>query len=144
MKQRQLLPALCDANTWISRDEALHCDFASLIFRKLRRRPERAIIAKMMNEAVELEMDFVQNAVPVNLIGMNPDKMGTYVKFCADRLMKDLGFEPIYNVTNPFEWMVSICLEGKANFFERPVTEYAKASVGVDDDGDLFSVDVDF
>ena len=124
------MPGLTFSNELISRDEAMHTDFAIMLYRdhllnKLTTQEVRDII----EGAVEIEKQFVCESLPVSLIGMNSDSMSTYIEFVADRLMTDLGYEKIYNARNPFPWMEMLGLEGKTNFFERKVSEYAKAGV---------------
>ena len=144
LKKRGLMPGLCFSNELISRDEGLHCDFACLLYSKLKNQlPEERII-EIITNAVEIEKEFVSDALPVELIGMNSRLMCTYIEFCADRLLVALGCKRHYNVKNPFEWMEMISLQGKTNFFEKRVGEYAKASVGVSKSLQFFTLDADF
>ncbi|CAA7405955.1 unnamed protein product [Spirodela intermedia] len=129
LKKRGLMPGLTFSNELISRDEGLHCDFACLLYSLLRKRPSWEKVYAIVNDAVELEIEFVCEALPCALIGMNSALMNQYVKFVADRLLFSLGCPKKYNVENPFDWMESISLQGKANFFERRVGDYQKASV---------------
>ena len=130
LKKRGLMPGLCFSNELISRDEGLHCDFACLLYSKLENKLPSSVITDIISQAVEMEKSFVSDALPVELIGMNSTQMCNYIEFCADRLLVALGCEKKYNVTNPFDWMVMISLQGKTNFFEKRVGEYSKAGVG--------------
>ncbi|KAJ4473816.1 ribonucleotide reductase [Lentinula aciculospora] len=127
LKKRGLMPGLTFSNELISRDEGLHTDFACLLFKYLRRRPSTEVVKKIIMEAVGIEQEFLTEALPVALIGMNAELMTKYIEFIADRLLVELGQEKIYNVQNPFDFMDNISLQGKTNFFERRVTEYSRA-----------------
>ncbi|ESK97534.1 ribonucleotide reductase small subunit [Moniliophthora roreri MCA 2997] len=129
IKKRGLMPGLTYSNELISRDEGLHTEFASLLFTHLKRRPHPDIIRKIIAEAVSIEQDFLTDALPVDLIGMNASLMRQYIEFVADRLLVSLGNEKWYNATNPFDFMDMISLQGKTNFFEKRVSDYAKANV---------------
>ena len=148
LKKRGLMPGLTFSNELISRDEGLHCDFACLLHNKLFRGAGENVIRRIIAEAVDIEIEFVTKALPVNLIGMNADLMTQYIQFVADRLLTQLNCSKIYNVGNPFPWMEMISMQGKTNFFEKRVAEYQKA--GVMDSASLgsvqqrFSVDEDF
>ncbi|MDP6195312.1 MAG: ribonucleotide-diphosphate reductase subunit beta [Candidatus Poseidonia sp.] len=148
LKKRGLMPGLTFSNELISRDEGLHCDFACLLHNKLLRGAGENVIRRVIAEAVDIEIEFVTKALPVNLIGMNADLMTQYIQFVADRLLVQLNCSKIYNVGNPFPWMEMISMQGKTNFFEKRVAEYQKA--GVMDSASLgsvqqrFSVDEDF
>jgi ribonucleoside-diphosphate reductase subunit M2 len=128
LKKRGLMPGLTFSNELISRDEALHCEFAVLLYSKLQKKLQKERIHEIIKEAVEIEVEFICDALPCRLIGMNSELMTQYIKFVADRLCLQLGYEKIYNSTNPFSWMELISLEGKANFFERLVDSYALAN----------------
>ena len=148
LKKRGLMPGLTFSNELISRDEGLHCDFACLLHNKLLKGAGENVIRSIIAEAVDIEIEFVTNALPVSLIGMNSDLMKQYIQFVADRLLVALGAAKLYNVGNPFPWMEMISMQGKTNFFEKRVAEYQKA--GVMDNSTLgsvqqrFSVDEDF
>jgi ribonucleoside-diphosphate reductase beta chain len=148
LKKRGLMPGLTFSNELISRDEGLHCDFACLLHNKLLRGAGENVIRRVIAEAVEIEIEFVTTALPVNLIGMNAELMKQYIEFVADRLLVSLNCSKIYNSSNPFPWMEMISMQGKTNFFEKRVAEYQKA--GVMDGASLgsvqqrFSVDEDF
>ncbi|KAI1796279.1 beta subunit of ribonucleotide reductase [Ganoderma leucocontextum] len=127
LKKRGLMPGLTFSNELISRDEGMHTDFACLLFQHLRRRPHPSRVAKIITEAVEIEKEFLTEALPVSLIGLNANLMCQYIEFVADRLLVALGNEKHYNSTNPFDFMDMISLQGKTNFFEKRVSEYARA-----------------
>ena len=129
LKKRGLMPGLTFSNELISRDEGLHCSFACQLYSKLKRKLTQQEINRIIEEAVDVEKSFICDALPVSLIGMNSSLMGQYVEFAADRMLTDLGYEPLYNSKNPFDWMDMISLEGKTNFFEKRVAEYQKSGV---------------
>jgi len=143
LKKRGLMPGLTFSNELISRDEGLHCDFACLMFRHLANRPSEDRILEVVKSAVDIETEFMTEALPVNLIGMNCGLMVQYIKYVADRLLVELLCEKVYNVENPFDFMENISLEGKTNFFEKKVGEYQKMGVMSPQDN-KFSLDVDF
>ena len=128
LKKRGLMPGLTFSNELISRDEALHCEFAILLYSKLLKKVDKARIHELIKEAVDIETEFICDALPCRLIGMNSELMSQYIRFVADRLCVQLGYKKIYNVSNPFDFMELISLEGKTNFFERKVGEYALAN----------------
>jgi ribonucleoside-diphosphate reductase beta chain len=144
LKKRGLMPGLSFSNELISRDEGLHCDFACLLFSMLKHRPNDADVRAIIVDAVAIEKEFVTDALPVALIGMNAQLMCQYIEFVADRLLLALGQEKMWNATNPFDFMEAISLEGKTNFFERRVSEYKKAGVGTSRDDQRFAIDEDF
>ena len=144
LKKRGLMPGLCFSNELISRDEGMHCDFACLLFSMLVSKPSKASVTEIITGAVACEKEFVSDALPVELIGMNSGLMCQYIEFCADRLLVALGCDKVYRATNPFDWMDMISLQGKTNFFEKRVSEYAKAGVGVAAEEQVFSLDADF
>jgi ribonucleoside-diphosphate reductase subunit M2 len=129
LKKRGLMPGLTFSNELISRDEALHCEFAILLYSKLIQKLSKATITAIIKEAVEIETEFICDALPCRLIGMNSQMMTQYIQFVADRLSVQLGYDKIYNVTNPFDFMELISLESKQNFFERKVADYALSNV---------------
>lgn len=129
MKKRGKLPGLCFSNSLISRDEGMHQDFATLLYRHLRFQLDTETVHRIVQEAVETEVEFVTESIPCRLIGMNSDLMVQYVQFVADSLLQDLGCEPIYHVQNPFDFMQQLDLNLKSNFFEARVSEYAKHGV---------------
>jgi ribonucleoside-diphosphate reductase subunit M2 len=128
MKKRGLMPGLTFSNELISRDEALHCEFAILLYSKLVKKINKARIHEIIKEAVEIESEFICDALPCRLIGMNSTMMTQYIQFVADRLSVQLGYDKIYNVLNPFDWMELISLESKTSFFERRNDAYALAN----------------
>ncbi len=145
LKKRGLMPGLTFSNELISRDEGLHCDFACLLYNNhIQNKLPKEIVEKIIVDAVDIEKDFVANAIPVRLIGMNADLMCQYVEFVADRLLVTLGNPKVYNVENPFEWMEMISLQGKTNFFEKRVGDYQKAGVSAEREKQVFSLDEDF
>ena len=141
LKKRGLMPGLTFSNELISRDEALHTEFAILLYSKLNKKTEKSRVYEIIKEAVEIETEFICEALPCKLIGMNSEMMTQYIKFVSDRLIVQLGYKKIYNVTNPFPWMELISLEGKTNFFERHVSEYSLANKQTDN---AFEISDDF
>ncbi|KAI0049638.1 ribonucleotide reductase small subunit [Auriscalpium vulgare] len=129
LKKRGLMPGLTFSNELISRDEGMHTDFACLLFNHLKRRPHPETVLRIITEAVTIEQEFLTDALPVSLIGMNSDLMRQYIEFVADRLLVALGNDKHYNSTNPFDFMDMISLQGKTNFFEKRVSDYSKAGV---------------
>ena len=138
------MPGLAFSNELISRDEGLHCDFACFLYTKhlVNRLPKEQVI-EIIKDAVEIEKEFILEALPVKLIGMNSD-LSQYIEFVAGRLLLELGADKVYNVSNPFDFMDMISIEGKTNFFERRVGEYQKASVLSSKDSQRFILDEDF
>ncbi|MBQ58574.1 ribonucleoside-diphosphate reductase [bacterium] len=143
LKQRGIMQGLTFSNELISRDEGMHRDFACMLHDKLNNKVPESIALQIIIEAVDIEKDFVTEALPVSLLGMNADKMCQYIEFVADHLLVTLGFSKHYNVGNPFPWMEMISMQGKTNFFERRVGEYQKAGVATENNRS-FSVDEDF
>jgi ribonucleotide reductase beta subunit family protein with ferritin-like domain/glutaredoxin len=147
LKKRGLMPGLSFSNELISRDEGMHQDFAVLLFKHLRNRPSQSEINSIVQEAVEFEKEFIVDSIPCRMVGMNDKLMCTYIEFVADRLLLQLGYDSIWKSKNPFDFMETICLGGKTNFFERRVGEYAKAGVltsRMDDSSNYFGTDEDF
>ena len=142
LKKRGLMPGLTFSNELISRDEALHCEFAVLLYNKLINKVKKSKVYEIIKEAVEIETEFICEALPCRLIGMNSQLMTQYIQFCADRLCIQLGYDKIYNVSNPFDFMELISLEGKVNFFERLNDSYALANKNKDDS--TFELSEDF
>jgi ribonucleotide reductase beta subunit family protein with ferritin-like domain len=142
IKKRGLLPGLTFSNELISRDEALHCEFAVLLYNKLLKKMSKARIHEIIKEAVEIETEFICDALPCRLIGMNAQMMTQYIQFVADRLCVQLGYDKIYNVTNCFSWMEMISLNSKSNFFEKRVSDYALANKT--QDNETFVLNEDF
>jgi ribonucleoside-diphosphate reductase beta chain len=132
LKKRNLMPGLCVANEFISRDEALHRDFACLLFKKLSSPPPEERVQQIIREAVECEKTFVSTSLPVSLIGMSSESMCAYIEFVSDHLLVSMGLSPIFHTKNPFPWMDPISLQQKSNFFEKRETSYSKASAAAD------------
>lgn len=130
LKKRGLMPGLTFSNELISRDEGLHTDFACLLYTYIKNRRSQEEIHEMFKEAVEIEKEFINDSIPCRLIGMNAELMSQYIEFVADRLLVQLGYEKIWESSNPFDFMELISLRVKANFFERRVGEYQLAGVG--------------
>lgn len=146
LKKRGLMPGLSFSNELISRDEGMHCDFACLLYNQhLVNKLPKSRVEKIIVDAVEIEKEFITEALPVSLIGMNSKLMIQYIEFVADRLLVELGNDKVYNSENPFDFMEMISLQGKTNFFEKRVAEYQKAGVASQDkEGGSFSLDADF
>uniref|UniRef100_A0A6C0LTA7 Uncharacterized protein n=1 Tax=viral metagenome TaxID=1070528 RepID=A0A6C0LTA7_9ZZZZ len=142
IKKRGLLPGLTFSNELISRDEALHTEFAILLYSKLQKKLNKKRVYEILQEAVEIEKEFITEAIPCRMIGMNAKLMTQYIEFVADRLCLQLGYDKIYNSTNPFDFMELISVETKVNFFERTNSEYALANKTVD--ADVFEFNADF
>jgi ribonucleoside-diphosphate reductase beta chain len=144
LKKRGLMPGLSFSNELISRDEGLHCDFACLLYNHLINKLSEEQIHSIICDAVVIEKEFICEALPVSLIGMNANMMSEYIEFVADRLLVALGYSKVYNAQNPFPWMELISLQGKTNFFEKRVGEYQKSGVMSAKEENEFSLDVDF
>ena len=129
LKKRGLMAGLTFSNELISRDEGLHTDFACLLFSHLKHRPSKQAVQDVITEAVAIEQEFLTEALPCALLGMNSSLMKQYIEFVADRLLIALGNEKVYKSTNPFDFMENISLAGKTNFFEKRVGDYQKAGV---------------
>jgi len=142
IKKRGLMPGLTFSNELISRDEALHTEFAILLYTKLRNSLPQSRIHEIIKDAVEIEKEFITVAIPCRMIGMNSTMMSQYIEFVADRLCVQLGYEKIYRSRNPFDFMELISVETKVNFFERTNSEYALANKQVE--ADIFTFDTDF
>ncbi|XP_060042977.1 ribonucleoside-diphosphate reductase subunit M2 [Erinaceus europaeus] len=144
LKKRGLMPGLTFSNELISRDEGLHCDFACLMFKHLLHKPSEQRVREIIVNAVRIEQEFLTEALPVNLIGMNCTLMKQYIEFVADRLILELGFSKVFRVENPFDFMENISLEGKTNFFEKRVGEYQRMGVMSSSTDNSFTLDADF
>lgn len=145
LKKRGLMPGLTFSNELISRDEGMHCDFACVLYNDhIQHKLDKSVLEKIITDAVDIEKEFVSDALPVRLIGMNADMMCQYIEFCADRLLVSLGNPKIYNAENPFPWMDMISMQGKTNFFEKRVGDYQKSGVMADREKQTFSLDEDF
>ena len=139
LKKRGLLPGLCFSNELISRDEGMHLEFAVELFNMIKHRPTQDKIHEIIKDAVELEKEFIIESLPCKLIGMNSQMMSQYIEYVADRLLKQIGYKPIWKVLNPFDFMENLSLDGKTNFFEKRVGDYGK----LEDEGDV-AFDEDF
>ena len=144
LKKRGLMPGLTFSNELISRDEGLHCDFACLLYSQLVNQLPKEKVKQIITDAVSIEKEFVTEALPVRLIGMNADMMCQYIEFVADRLLVALNCGKVYNATNPFDFMELISLQGKTNFFEKRVGEYQKSGVMGTKETNVFSLEEDF
>jgi ribonucleotide reductase beta subunit family protein with ferritin-like domain len=142
IKKRGMMPGLTFSNELISRDEALHCEFAILLYSKLQKKLNKKRIYEIIQDAVTIEKEFITEAIPCKLIGMNSKLMCQYIEFVADRLSVQLGYDKIYNSLNPFDFMELISIETKVNFFERTNSEYALANKSMDKD--IFEFNADF
>jgi ribonucleoside-diphosphate reductase beta chain len=143
-KQRGILPGLTSSNEFISRDEGVHTDFACLLYSKLVNRLSKTKAHKLIREAVKIEKEFITEAIPCSMIGMNSKMMGQYIEFVADRLLLQMGYPKTYETANPFGFMERISLEGKDNFFEKKVSTYALAGVGKTAEQMSFNLEADF
>jgi len=128
LKKRGLMPGLTFSNELISRDEGMHTEFAVLLYKKLLRHTQKSRVYEIIKEAVEIEKEFICDALPCRLIGMNSALMSQYIEFVADRLAVQLGYDKIFNAANPFDFMEMISIEGKTNFFEKRVADYSLSS----------------
>ena len=144
MKKRGLMPGLTFSNELISRDEGLHCEFACLLYSMLGNKLLQQQVHAIISEAVSIEKEFITDALPVALIGMNAKLMQQYIEFVADRWLAELGYEKIYHTSNPFDFMEMISLQGKTNFFEKRVGDYQKAGVMNTKESQAFSLEEDF
>lgn len=145
LKKRGLMPGLTFSNELISRDEGLHCEFACLLYGMLSNKLTQSDVHAIIKDAVEIEKEFITEALPVALIGMNARLMQQYIEFVADRWLAELGYDKIFKATNPFDFMEMISLEGKTNFFEKRVGDYQKSGVlGAGKEAQAFSLEEDF
>jgi ribonucleoside-diphosphate reductase beta chain len=145
LKKRGLMPGLTFSNELISRDEGMHCEFACLLYGMLQGKLSQEQVFSIIGDAVTIEKEFITDALPVDLIGMNAKLMQQYIEFVADRWLVELGYPKMFNATNPFDFMELISLQGKTNFFEKRVGDYQKAGVlGGNKESQTFSLDEDF
>lgn len=144
LKKRGLMPGLTHSNELISRDEGLHRDFACLLYKHLNNKPSEQRIHQIIRDAVTIEQEYLTEALPVDMIGMNCRLMSQYIQFVADHLLVELGLNKLYNVKNPFDFMENLSIQGKTNFFEKKVSEYQKMGVIGKDEDREFSLDADF
>ncbi|HZK65407.1 MAG TPA: ribonucleoside-diphosphate reductase small subunit [Puia sp.] len=144
LKKRGLMPGLTFSNELISRDEGLHCEFACLLYSMLNQKLSEEAVVAIIAEAVSIEKEFISEALPVRLIGMNADLMKQYIEFVADRWLAELGYAKIFKAVNPFDFMEMISLQGKTNFFEKRVGDYQKSGVLSSGEDVSFSLEEDF
>jgi len=144
LKQKNIMPGLISSNELIARDEGMHCDFSILLYHQLNHKLSQETIHQMFKDAIEIEREFICESLPCSLLGMNSDLMEQYIKFVADRLIIQLGYEKLYHVENPFTWMEAISIEGKTNFFEYRPTQYQRAEVLNETKQQAFEVSEDF
>ncbi len=144
LKKRGLMPGLTFSNELISRDEGLHCEFACLLYSMLSNKLSQEAVYSIIGNAVEIEKEFITEALPVKLIGMNADLMKQYIEFVADRWLDELGYPKMFLATNPFDFMEMISLQGKTNFFEKRVGDYQKSGVLAGKESQSFSLEEDF
>lgn len=149
LKKRGLMPGLTFSNELISRDEGLHCDFAVLLLSSLKNKPSATLVQTIISWAVDIEKEFIRESLPYDLKGMNCKLMSTYIEFVADRLLVAMKVPKLYNAENPFNWMELISMQGKTNFFEKRVGEYAKSGVAIQSNGSsgmsrVFNLNADF
>jgi ribonucleoside-diphosphate reductase subunit M2 len=142
IKRKNILPGLCFSNEYISRDEATHVEHAVLLYHKLKKKVPKKKFVEIMREAVDIEIEFITVAIPCRMIGMNSDLMIEYIKFVADRLALQLGYDKIYNAKNPFDFMEFISLDKKTSFFEHRVSSYSLADRTIDDS--IFELNTEF
>ena len=139
------MPGLCHSNELISRDEGMHTEFAVLMYHNLKNKPDPSVVKQIIEEAVEIEKEFITDSLSCELIGMNKNLMSQYIEYIADRLLKMFQLDPIYNSQNPFDWMEMISVQGKTNFFEKRVGEYSnKANPNIDQGKNEIQFDDDF
>ncbi len=144
LKKRGLMPGLTFSNELISRDEALHTEFAVLMYSMLQEKLSQETVYQIMDDAVSIEKEFITESLPCNLIGMNNILMSQYIEFVADRLLVQLGYEKKWNTSNPFDFMEMISMTGKTNFFEKRVGEYSRAGVGIEKEKMTFNLGAEF
>jgi ribonucleoside-diphosphate reductase beta chain len=146
LRDMGILPGVCFSNDYISRDESQHCEFACLMYSHVRdeHRLTTAKVHEIFSEAVRIETEFVTEAIPVAMIGMNSKMMTQYIQFVADFWLVRLGYPKLYNVANPFPFMVNIAIQNRTNFFEKRVGDYKRANVGTAVEERRFVIDEDF
>uniref|UniRef100_A0A0N5C750 Ribonucleoside-diphosphate reductase n=1 Tax=Strongyloides papillosus TaxID=174720 RepID=A0A0N5C750_STREA len=144
LKKRGLMPGLTHSNELISRDEGLHRDFACLMYSYLENKPSEERIKEIIRDAVSIEKEYLTDALPVDMIGMNSGLMCDYIEYVADHLLVELNCQKLYNTKNPFDFMVNLSIEGKTNFFEKKVSEYQKFGVMSTEEERVFTLDADF
>jgi ribonucleoside-diphosphate reductase subunit M2 len=138
------MPGLCFSIELISHDEGLHCDFACLLYSKLVNKLPELCIIEIITSTVDIEMEFVIDTLPVKLIGMNSTWLCRFIQLCADRLLLTLGCDCFCKVSNPFEWIETISLQGKTNFIKKHVGEYSMSGISVDHAHQTFALNASF
>jgi ribonucleotide reductase beta subunit family protein with ferritin-like domain len=144
VKKKNIMPGLCNSNELIARDEGNHCNYAIMLYSMLSQKLEETEVHEIFKEAVNIEILFICESLPCDLLGMNSKLMSEYIKYVADRLLVDLNYNKIYNSKNPFDFMESISVEGKTNFFESRPTQYQKASILNRSRENIFNLTNDF
>ncbi len=144
LKKRGLMPGLCFSNELISRDEGLHCEFACLLYSMIQNKLPESKIKEIIGNAVDIEKEFITDALPVDLIGMNSRLMCQYIEYVADYWIQALGYPKMFNSSNPFDFMEMISLQGKTNFFEKRVSDYRKSGVMITKEQQIFTTNEDF
>jgi ribonucleotide reductase beta subunit family protein with ferritin-like domain len=144
LKQKNVMPGLCASNELIARDEGMHTNFAILLYSMIKNRISEDKVHEMFKEAVDIEIEFICSSLPCALLGINSDSMTEYIKYVADRLIVELGYNKVWNVKNPFDFMEKISMEGKTNFFEARPTQYQKSSVFNKTRDNSFNINDDF
>jgi len=144
LKQKNVMPGLISSNELIARDEGMHCDYSIMLYQMLNEKLDQKDVHEMFEEAVATEKEFICESLPCSMLGMNSDLMEQYIKFVADRLLVQLGYDKLYQVENPFTWMEAISIEGKTNFFEYRPTQYQRADVNNKTKNNAFEISDDF
>lgn len=146
LRDMGILPGLCFSNDYIARDEGQHCEFACLMYSKVRdeHRLSQEQVYEIFKDAVNIEIEFITEAIPISLIGMNKTMMADYIMYVADYWLVCLGYDKLYNAKNPFPFMVNISIQGRTNFFEKRVGDYKRANVGMNPEEQAFVIDDDF
>jgi ribonucleotide reductase beta subunit family protein with ferritin-like domain len=144
LKKKNVMPGLCDSNELIARDESMHTEFACILYSMIKNKIKEETVHNMFKEAVEIETKFICDSLPCSLLGMNKKHMTEYIKYVSDRLLLQLGYNVIWNSNNPFDFMESISMEGKTNFFEHRPTQYQNANVLNQTKDNIFEIDEDF
>jgi len=144
LKKKNLMPGLCDSNELIARDEGMHTSFACLLYSMVNERLEESLVHEMFKDAYEIEREFICESLPCSMLGMNSELMSQYIKFVSDRLLLSLGYSKLWREPNPFDFMESISMEGKTNFFESRPTQYQNASVLNKNRDNIFDMSDDF
>lgn len=144
LKKKNVMPGLISSNELIARDEGMHCDGSIMFYHMLNNKLSQKKVHQMFKDALDIERVFICESLPVSLLGMNSDLMEQYIKFVADRLIVELGYEKIWKVENPFTWMEALSIEGKTNFFEHRPTQYQRADVNNKTKTETYNLTTDF